>query len=133
MSIVGVPQTKDGWDISWLGKNAGWLNGSAFPTWNGNSVITGHVWDALNRPGPFVGLINLTYGDQIKIHTFGQVYVYEVIESQVVQPSNITAAFKHENKSWLTLITCENYQDKTETYTNRRMVRAVLVSVVNEK
>lgn len=133
ISIVGVPQTKDGWDISWLGKNAGWLNGSAFPTWNGNSVITGHVWDALNRPGPFVGLINLTYGDQIKIHTFGQVYIYEVIESQIVQPSNITAAFKHEKKSWLTLIICENYQDKTETYTNRRMVRAILVSVVNEK
>jgi len=133
MSIVGVPQTKDGWDISWLGKNAGWLNGSAFPTWNGNSVITGHVWDSLNRPGPFVGLINLTYGDQIKVHAFGKVYIYEIIESQVVQPSNITAAFKHEEKSWLTLITCENYQDKTETYTNRRMVRAILVSVVNEK
>lgn len=133
MSIVGVPQTKTGWDISWLGKNAGWLNGSAFPTWKGNSVITAHVWDALNKPGPFVGLINLTYGDQIKVHAFGQVYVYEITESQVIQPNNIAAAFKHEDKSWLTLITCENYQDKTETYLSRRMVRAVLISVSKEK
>ena len=133
MSIVGVPRTKTGWDISWLGKNAGWLNGSAFPTWSGNSVLTGHVWDALNRPGPFAGLINLTYGDQVKVHAFGQIYVYEIVESQVVLPSNIATAFKHEEKSWLTLITCENYQDKTETYTNRRMVRAVLMSVSKEK
>jgi LPXTG-site transpeptidase (sortase) family protein len=133
MSIVGIPQTNGGWDISWLGKNAGWLNGSAFPTWKGNSVLTGHVWDASNRPGPFAGLINLTYGDQIKVHAFGQVYIYEVTESQIVQPSNIAAAFKHEETPWLTLITCENYQDKTETYANRRLVRAVLVSVVAEK
>jgi Sortase (surface protein transpeptidase) len=74
--------------------------------------------------------ILVLYAD--KVDAFGQVYVYEVTESQVVQLSNIAAAFKHEEKSWLTLITCENYQDKTETYANRRLVRAVLVSVVDE-
>ena len=51
MTIVGVPQSSDGWDVAWLDKNAGWLDGSAFPTWNGNSVLTGHVWDVLNKPG----------------------------------------------------------------------------------
>ncbi len=52
--IVGVPQSTDGstWDVSWLGSQAGWLNGSAFPTHNGNSVLTGHVWNADNMPGP---------------------------------------------------------------------------------
>ena len=133
LSIVGIPQTKDGWDVTWLNKEAGWLNGSAFPTWKGNSVLTGHAWSPSNQPGPFVGLVNLTYGDQIKIHAFGQVYIYEVVESKVVQPSNLAAAFKHEEKSWLTLVTCENYQEKTETYASRRLVRAVLVSVVDEK
>ena len=29
--IVGVPLSVDGWDVSWLGKDAGWLNGTAFP------------------------------------------------------------------------------------------------------
>ena len=40
-SIVGVPLSNDGWDVAWLGKDAGWLNGTSFPTWTGNSVITG--------------------------------------------------------------------------------------------
>jgi hypothetical protein len=53
MSIVGVPQTNGTWDVSWLGNQAGWLNGSAFPTWAGNSVLTGHVWNANNTAGPF--------------------------------------------------------------------------------
>jgi LPXTG-site transpeptidase (sortase) family protein len=133
LNIMGIPQTKTGWDISWLGKNAGWLNGSAFPSWKGNSVITAHVWDALNKPGPFIGLINLQYGDQVKVHAFGYVYTYEVASSSLISPSNIKAAFKHEEKPVITLITCEDYMEKSQTYLSRRMVRAVLVSVVKEK
>ncbi|MFL7870900.1 MAG: sortase, partial [Anaerolineales bacterium] len=71
-SIVGVPFSDNGWDVTWLGKDVGWLNGTAFPTWAGNSVITGHVWDAYNQPGIFYNLKNLRYGDRIKIHAFGQ-------------------------------------------------------------
>ena len=133
MSIVGVPQTKDGWDVTWLDKNAGWLNGSAFPTWQGNSVITAHVWDALNKPGPFANLKNLKYGDQIKIHAFGQVFTYELRASALISPTNTSAMLKHEEKSWLTLITCEDYKELTQEYSYRRMVRAVLVSVTTEK
>jgi len=33
MSIVGVPSTNEGWDVTWLGNSAGWLEGSAIPTW----------------------------------------------------------------------------------------------------
>ena len=133
MTIVGVPQTKDGWDVTWLDRDAGWLNGSAFPTWNGNSVITAHVWDALNRPGPFANLKNLRYGDQIKIHAFGQVYTYEIRESVSVTPTAYSSVFKHEEKSWITLVTCEGYKSATGEYIYRRMVRAVLVSVTMEK
>lgn len=133
MSIVGVPRTKDGWKVEWLNLDAGWLNGSAFPTWNGNSVITAHVWDALNRPGPFANLKNLRYGDQIKVHAFGQVYTYEIRESKTVSPTNISAVFKHEEKSWITLVTCEGYEENSQTYFYRRMVRAVLVNVTSDK
>jgi len=128
-TVVGVPQSEDGWDVSWLGSNAGWLNGSAFPTWKGNSVITAHVWDAYNKPGPFAGLIDLQYGDQIRILAYGQVYTYEITESSLILPSGISSAFRHEEKSVLTLITCEGYQEKTGAYTHRRLVRAVLVKV----
>ena len=133
MPIVGVPKTDAGWDISWLGSNAGWLNGSAFPTWNGNSVITAHVWNSSNKPGPFAGLLNLQYGDKIKVHAYGQVYTYEIVESALILPSDIDTAFKHEEKPYLTLITCEGYQEKADYYTHRRMVRAMLVSTAKEK
>jgi LPXTG-site transpeptidase (sortase) family protein len=130
MNIVGIPQTKDGWDVTWLGRDAGWLNGSAFPTWQGNSVLTGHVWTESNKPGPFNKLKDLQYGDQIKVHAFGQVFIYELRESALISSTDTKNMMKHEEKTWLTLITCEGFNSKTGEYLYRRMVRAVLVSVV---
>jgi len=132
-TIVGVPFSNGGWDVTWLGRDAGWLNGTAFPTWTGNSVITGHVWDAYNQPGVFYNLKKLSYGDQIKVHAFGQVYLYEVRQSERVAPNNVSIALQHEEKAWLTLITCEDYKVLFQTYNYRRVVRAVLVSVLPEK
>jgi len=129
--IIGVPQTKDGWDVTWLGSNAGWLNGTAFPTWSGNSVITGHVWNADNTPGVFVNLKDLKYGDQIQIQAFGQTYTYEVRASRILWPDQTNIALQHEDTSTLTLLTCEDYNLLFTTYRFKRMVRAVLVSVTN--
>ena len=133
MSIVGVPQTEDGWDVTWLGTDAGYLQGTAFPTWKGNTVISAHVWDAFNNPGPFAKIKNLLYGDQVKIHAFGQIYVYEVRESRLVSPSNVRSTLKHENLDWVTLLTCEGYNLLSKNYSYRRAVRAVLISVTAEK
>jgi sortase (surface protein transpeptidase) len=36
---------------------------------------------------------------------------------------------KHEDRSFLTLITCDSYDEKTGTYLRRVAVRAVLVDV----
>ncbi len=46
----------------------------------------GDVWNADNTPGVFVNLKDLQYGDQIKVHAFGQIYIYEVCESRTVRP-----------------------------------------------
>ena len=127
--IVGVPQVDGDWDVTWLGSQAGWLEGSAFPTWAGNTVLTGHVWDANNNPGVFVNLKTLQYGDKILIHAWGQVYTYEVRESRRVNASNVSSVMKPEKLDWLTLVTCEDYRVFWNTYSARRMVRAVLVSI----
>jgi LPXTG-site transpeptidase (sortase) family protein len=132
MSIVGVPMTDDGWDVSWLNKDAGYLEGSAFPTMIGNSVITAHVWDALNNPGPFYNLRRLKYGDKILIHAWGKVFTYEVRVRDLLTPSEMNKVIKHEDLSWVTLVTCESYNPKTEDYRYRRMVKAVLVDVSTE-
>jgi LPXTG-site transpeptidase (sortase) family protein len=131
LPIVGVPHSNNDWDVSWLGNNAGWLNGTAFPTWAGNSVITGHVWNADNTPGVFLNLKDLKYGDQIKVHAFGQVYVYEVHESRTVWPDQTDIVLQHETLPYLTLLTCEDYRILWGTYLVRRMVRAVLVKTLS--
>jgi LPXTG-site transpeptidase (sortase) family protein len=128
-NIVGVPQADGNWDVTWLGNSAGWLAGSAFPTWAGNTVLTGHVWNADNTPGLFVNLKQLKYGDPIKIHAFGQVYTYEVRDSRRVSTSNVSSVMKHEKLDWLTLVTCEDYRFLWNTYSARRVARAVLISV----
>ena len=104
--IVTVPLLAGDWDVTWLGENAGYLIGSAYPTWNGNTVITAHNWSAFNQPGPFKNLQQLGYGDQIKIHAFGLTYIYEVRESKLVTGSNLKMAFEHEELDWVTLMTC---------------------------
>lgn len=129
--IAGVPERNGEWNVSWLGRQAGWLEGTAFPSWNGNSVLTSHVYLPNGLPGPFVNLNTLKYGDRVIVHAFGQKYTFEVRTNAVVEP-NDTSALKHEERPWLTLVTCKDYDEKTNTYRKRVVVRAVLVSVTAE-
>jgi LPXTG-site transpeptidase (sortase) family protein len=126
---VGVPQSGGGWDVSWLGNNAGWLNGSAFPTHAGNAVLTGHVWNADNTPGPFAGLNQLWWGDKVIVHAWGGQYLYEVRSVEQVSPGNATAMLEHEDLPWVTLVTCRGYDAATGGYQYRVLVRAVLVDI----
>jgi LPXTG-site transpeptidase (sortase) family protein len=131
--IVGVPQSGNEWDVTWLGNNIGWLNSTAFPTWEGNSVLTAHVTNASGLAGPFAELNKLKHGDQVIVHMDGQQYVFEVRESKLVRPDTTAFALQDlEDNSYLTLITCSGYNPLNESYLFRRVVRAVLVSVVNE-
>jgi LPXTG-site transpeptidase (sortase) family protein len=129
LDIVGVPQVDNSWDTSWLGQNVGWLNGSAFPTWAGNTVLTGHVWNNTNTPGVFANIKELGYGQIIQIINNGEVYTYQVVSNQLINNNQIKLAFSHEKFDTITLLTCENYSEMTQTYQNRRMIKAVLVSV----
>jgi LPXTG-site transpeptidase (sortase) family protein len=126
--VVGVPKKNDTWNVAWLGDQAGWLEGSAFPSWNGNSILTGHVYSASGLPGPFVNLKELKFGDKVVVYTFGQKFTFDVQTNETVKP-NDRSVMKHEEKPWLTLVTCKDYDEKTDTYRQRVVVRAVLVDV----
>jgi LPXTG-site transpeptidase (sortase) family protein len=127
--IIGVPLERDGWNTTWLGNYAGYLEGSAFPTWDGNTVITGHVWTATNKPGIFLDLNSMNYGDEIRIYAWGQVYTYTVRSNFLVSESNVASVMKSETADVLTLMTCDGYDPETDTYLYRRVIRAILVSV----
>jgi LPXTG-site transpeptidase (sortase) family protein len=126
--IVGIPKTEDGWDVTWLWDDAGYLNGTAFPTWEGNTAITGHVTLPSGLPGPFAGLGKLSWGDEIVINFFGMRYVYSVREVRWVRPVDMSP-LGHEELDWVTLITCSGFNGRTDTYLFRTVVRAVLVKV----
>jgi uncharacterized repeat protein (TIGR01451 family) len=129
LTIVGVPQYAGEWDVSWLGNQTGWLNGTAYPTSTGNSVITGHVYLPSGKAGPFVYLRTLKWGEQVIIHSpDGQRYIYEVRQVKQVVPTDVSI-FNHEERSWLTLVTCQGYNMADDTYKYRIIVRAVLMSV----
>jgi LPXTG-site transpeptidase (sortase) family protein len=126
--ILGVPLSDGEWDVTWLGTYAGWLNSTAYPSTPGNSVITGHVYLSSGAPGPFVNIKNLKWGDQVLLHIDGLVYVYEVRSSAQVKPANLSA-LRHEDLSWITLITCQGFNAEDNSYAFRTVVRAVLVSI----
>jgi LPXTG-site transpeptidase (sortase) family protein len=128
LPIVGVPRTKSGWDLTWLNGEAGYLSGTSFPTLEGNAVLTSHVWNANNKPGPFARIRSLVYGDTVEIHAWGKVYVYEVRTNEMVDPADISV-LKTRRGSWITLITCEQFNAEENTYDFRRVVSAVLTDI----
>jgi LPXTG-site transpeptidase (sortase) family protein len=129
ISIVGVPKKNGAWDVSWLGNQAGYLDGSAYPTTTGNSVLTAHVYLANGKPGPFVSLGTLKWGDQIIIHNGGKQYVYEVRTVTQVKPDAVSTMLKHQDTAWVTLVTCKGYDQTTGKYQYRILVNAVLIKV----
>jgi len=125
-NITGIPEVDGTWDVKWLDNDIGWLQGSAFPSWSGNSVLTGHYFNASGTAGPFRYLNLLWYGDQVIIHYYDMRYVYQVRSIQQVGPEDVTTMMKHEETPWLTLVTCRGYLGD-DNFQYRLLVRLVLV------
>ena len=133
--IVGIPLDNGSWNV-YAGldsSSVGYLQGSAYPTWVGNSVLTGHVVDAYGVPAIFSNLRDLETGDKVLVHFGGQVFVYAVRENRAILPTAVDAAFQHETYNWVTLLTCEDWNAGRGAYSYRRLVRAVLISVIPEQ
>jgi LPXTG-site transpeptidase (sortase) family protein len=126
--IIGVPTSSTGWDLTWLWDQAGYLEGTAYPTWTGNSVLTGHVYLSDGSPGPFVNLKALYWGQKVIVHMGGQKYIYQVQDVRRVWPDDNTVLV-HQDVPTLTLITCQDYDQAKQSYRYRIAVRAVLVVV----
>jgi len=130
MNLVGVPKVEGEWDVSWLWRDAGYLDGSAFPTHSGNSIITGHVYLPNGLPGPFDKISSLKWSDRIIIHAYGQSFIYEVRKVDYLYPADYSKAFEHKDEPWITLLTCRSYDEKSNSYRQRVAVKAVLVKVI---
>jgi LPXTG-site transpeptidase (sortase) family protein len=132
LKIVGVPYTSTGWDLSWLTNAVGYMSGTAFPTTIGNTGLTAHVYDSNGQPGPFINLHTLKWGDVIYLHMGGQKYRYEVRQVQQYLSPKDFSSLKNDGYVWVTLLTCQGYDETSNSYRYRVAVRAVLVNVVKE-
>ena len=129
--IVGVPKHNGQWDVTWLWNQAGWLEGTAFPTWDGNTVLTGHVYLPNGKPGPFVNIHDLHWGDIVIIHAWGKRFVYFVENTALVAPDDLRV-LKHKEGDWITLLTCRGYEPSRDTYRWRYVVQAKRIYWTNE-
>ena len=87
-----------------------------------NVVLAGHRTVNLSKNVPFNNLPSMKKGDKIEILWKGKNYVYEVYETKIVTPTDISIEFNTPEQT-LTMYTCVyNFNAK-----NRFMVRAHLV------
>ena len=129
--IVGVSTGDQGWDLTWLWDHVGYLEGTAYPSWPGNTALTAHVVLPNGLPGPFAELAKLAWADRIVLHANGLQYVYHVTYVWSTHPYDLSA-LSHEETDWLTLITCDAYDEATDQYLRRTIVRAVLIEIQPE-
>lgn len=81
------------------------------PGTKGNTLIFGHTSFYRWKKNPywevFAKIYDLKKWDEIKVAWKGQLYVYEIIESKVVKPSEVDAEFlKYNNDEHITLMGC---------------------------
>ncbi len=131
VNITGVPIVDDNWDLTWLSSQAGYLEGTAYPTYDGNTVLTAHSQLADGKPGPFALLYRLNVGNLIVLHAGGQRYVYQIQNTAKVAP-NDGSALGHKEGDWLTLVTCHEYDPGSGEYLWRWVVQAVRIKVTPE-
>lgn len=105
------------------------MDGAWDVTWLGNTVITGHVWNADNQPGIFANLKQMQTRDKIYIQAWGQVYTYQVQQTCLISSYVSGPVLEHKEGDWIALFTCENYVKFWKGYGYRKMIQAVLVDV----
>ena len=130
--IIDVPAVGDSWDISWLDTRAGYLHGTSYPTYSGNSVISGHVSLTNKKAAPFANLSRLRVGDEVIVQAVQYRYIYSVRVVKEIAPDNLSV-FGRKPEPWITLLTCSGYEPSTGQFKTRLVVQALLVRVESVK
>lgn len=127
-NIVQVYLDGTSWDVSNLGMNVGHLQGTAWVEGSrGNVVLSGHVELSDGRRGIFAGLEDLTLGEMVILTRNGVDHFYRVVEIDTVAPDDLTPLYPTLDER-LTLITCSDYDIWSDSYEQRQVVVAELVT-----
>jgi LPXTG-site transpeptidase (sortase) family protein len=119
--------TQDNWDLTYLGGLAGHLQGTPNLGEGGNFVLAGHVELKDGGKGPFANIHLMRAGDGITI--IGDqvpnpsILQYIVTDVKKVQPQDFGVMRNHGYEE-LTLITCDDWDQKSASYQTRIIVHA---------
>ena len=95
-------------------KNIFIVQGSTYPDIEkGNFIIAGHSGTAWNSF--FNDLYKLTKGDKINVRYSSKIYTYKIVNIYEQEKTGTISIYRNYNKTILTLVTCTNNNDKTQT------------------
>ena len=119
------PLENQTWKVDHLNQAVGYLEGTALPGSNSNLVLAGHVTLASGVDGPFIGLDTLAPNDDIIVYSNGQEFIYTVSSLQTVNREAVNVTYP-SNTAEITLITCSNWSNAENRYTDRLVVKGYL-------
>lgn len=125
--VVLAPIENQTWKVDHLGQAIGHLEGTAPPGSNSNLVLAGHVTLAAGVAGPFVRLGRLVPGDLVVVYKEGREFQYVVDSQQTVDRTAVEVTYP-TGTGQITLITCQNWNNKTGRYDQRLVVTGALVN-----
>jgi LPXTG-site transpeptidase (sortase) family protein len=126
--VAYVPFDGHTWMIQGLRLEVAWLGETSWPGLGGNTALAGHVTVRDLGNGPFRFLFDLKQGDEVKLYTEKNIYAYHVRDKREVDISDLSVTAKTDHAQ-VTLITCVEWSETLDTYTNRYIVTGDLASV----
>lgn len=92
-----------------LSRGAGHVEGTALPvgTVGGRPVIAAHT--GVNTARMFSDLTQLEEGDLFFLHVLDAVYAYEVVETVVIEPDDVSKIREEAGRDLVSLMTCTPY------------------------
>ncbi len=125
--VVRVPFEASTWDVSKIGQDIAQLGGIYGHENANNLVLAGHVSLPLQGFGPLRYLEKLRPGDSILVYS-GQIkYQYEVRVRRFVPINEVSITYDTPSQQ-LTLVTCTAWNEDENSYENRLVVIADLIS-----
>ena len=81
---------------------------------NTNSVIAAHR--GFSRTAMFRNIQRLEPGDQVVIENFREVLTYQVVDTEVIMPSEVDKLLIQPGRDMVTLLTCHPYRSNKQRY-----------------
>ena len=114
---IGAPVVYDVTDtgssaiLSGLERGVVHYGASAYPGENGNVVIFGHSAENFFNHGHYKYVFSLLHdlkvGDTFMLNYYGQQYVYQIYDKEVIAPTDVAVLGPNAKPATVTLITCD--------------------------